>query len=287
MSSKLAGAMGMALSLVLAGVAAAQSTQSVYVSRDWQEPATTLRTRLSFFHEGRGFTNLYVTLLLQGEAALRLGEEEMFLVRGQFMGNDTDRVWVTIDPAMSYHKWPSLSGTIMVTGGTGYATGRLTHGGRIERGAAPTVKAAKVDYTGVESPVSLSFQDFGFAENGSVETHYSFSVHRRGFLGGENLVAKGEWPRAEAETQGVTVVQGGEFTAGADEWFQDGKSYVVRVRVRRVGAAGYASDKFGYAFVGTFTWKSTEAGGVLVPLSGSEAGEPSADEAAFARLHAE
>lgn len=254
---RIAFALGLALAFVSA--ASAANFQYGWVTRDWENPDHSLTARLSL---GSGTSShwVYVNLNIGKEAALRLGEVESFRVKADFneSAGGGGTIQVTVEPDVVYHSYPAYQWrTTYVSGGTStsWVYFNFGHNGRIKVGAPPSVKGASVDYTTPENPLKLSFSDFAFAENGSAATQYKFSIWRRGFLGNDKLVARGIVDRTGEGVQAVEVAENGPYREGAEEWFQNGKSYGVYVRVKRTGTEWYA-DEFGDAFYGTFTWKN-------------------------------
>lgn len=277
--------------LALTSHALAGSSDSQWVARDWEHPYTQMSTRLWLTTPNasgaEASVNIYVYVILTDEAALRIGEAEEWRVRGQYWGNggSSGRVDVTLEPSRYYHRYPSYLSRSVSVWGSGSQTVYFYVGndGRIEDGAAPSLDQAKVDYTDLDSPFSLSFRDFGFAENGSAPTSYKFSVSRRPSMwGDEKLVAAGEFDHADTEKQAVVVEEDGPYTGDADEWFKEGKRYVVRVRVRRTGTPWY-TDAYGDPFVGTFEWDSQTRR--LQPVAARTLERPDPRRGAFRRLH--
>ena len=239
------------------------SSDTRWVARDWETPYTQMSTRLWMNTPNadgtEGSVSVYVNVILTDEAALRIGEVEEWQIRGQYWQTGSNgRVDVTLQPSRFYHQYPTYLTRSVSVWGSGSQTVYfyVGHDGRVEDGAAPSIDQAKVDYTTLDAPWNLSFRDFGFEENGSAATSYQFSVARRpGLWGDEKLVARGEVARTETAKQAIVVEKDGEYTADADEWFKEGKKYVVRVRVKRVGTPWY-TDAYGDPFVGVFEWDS-------------------------------
>jgi hypothetical protein len=272
--------------LAFTAIAEAGSMDTQWVARDWETPYTQMNTRLWLTSTEKDSLNVYVSVVLTDEAALRIGETEEWRVRGRVYSSSgqNHQVEVVLEPSRYYHAYPAyLSRTVSVWGsGSQYVYFYVGNGGRIQDGAAPSIDKAKVDYTDLESPFTLRFRDFGFEENGSAPTSYQFTVSRLpSLVGSEKLVAKGELARVDAELQEVVVEKGGAFTQGAEEWFKEGKRYAVRVRVKRTGTPWY-TDAYGDPFFGTFEWNSHSR--TLVPVQSHGLVE-GPREASFERLH--
>lgn len=248
--------------LALAPTAQA-SSDTRWVARDWETPYTEMSTRLWITTPNadgtEGSVNVYVYVILTDEAALRVGELEEWRVEGRYWNSGSNgRVDVTLQPSRYYHSYPGYMTKSVTVWGSGTQTVYfyVGNGGRIADGAAPSVDQVNVNYTSLDAPWKLRFRDFGFEENGAAPTSYKFSVARRpGLWGDEKLVAAGEVDRAGAETQEIVVEKNGAFTQDGEEWFKEGKTYVVRLRVKRTGTPWY-TDAYGDAFAGTFEWNS-------------------------------
>lgn len=248
-------------SILLAGDIAPTSTDTRWVGRDWKSPYQTMRTQLHVTarnDQGR-LDSIWIRVnvnLLQ-EAPLHVGEVEEFRIRARTTKGErgSHRIDVELETMQWYHSYPAYRWKTVTVWGSGSSTVwfDLSHGGRIEGGAAPSVDQVSVGYDDLEGPWDLRFRDFGFEPNGSVPTEYGFSVHRFQLWGDDKLVAKGVFPWQDAEKQHVRVTRDGPYTGEAEEWFQDGKEYVVRLRVRRIGSEWY-TDAFGDVFSGTFVW---------------------------------
>lgn len=280
------------VSLVLAGglllaasAAHAGSSDTRWVARDWETPYTHMSTRLWMTDSQNRSVTIWVNVYLSQAADLRVGETEEFRVSGRLdsFGGNNGRVEVRLEPSRFYHSYPySLVRHVSTWGGGSHSVSfYLDHAGRVEDGAAPSVDQVSVDYTDLDSPWKLRFRDFGFEENGSAPTSYQFSVARRQWLGDDKLVARGVIDRADAETQEFVVEKDGAYTSDGDEWFREGKEYVVRLRVRRTGTEWY-TDEFGDPFAGVFEWNSQT--GALRKVDERELDQKDRTEA-FRRLH--
>jgi len=261
--------------------------------RDWKKNQMALDAQLRFFVEGANGANdpLYVNfrIRLKTEAPPRCGEVETFTVQGQVTTGGTGSfhyVRISIEPTVAYYKYPTIGGTVSVASTYGYASGEMTHEGRVVVGAPSTVEDASVHYTTPAAPFVLQWRDFAFDECGQAPTAYQFAVYRQRLFASSKLVAKGVVDHVAGDTQTVSVEQNGPYTEGADEWFKDGSTYVVTLRTKRTGTEWYADD-FGNAFIGRFTWKNNQADReVLAPCKPTAGdGRSGVRERVFERLH--
>ena len=265
MRSLLASTLGL---LALAGATFAGITDAVRVTRTHDEAWRAARVRLFFTTSTEDVVFVYVTLKITEEAALRRGEHESWVVDGRIYegqgSNPSHRVWVRVTPEVSFHDYPSVSGTVWAHTTVTHATARFGHDGRVAIGAPATLADAAVDYTTLDEPVTLRFQDYAFEDNGAAATSYKFGFFRKTLFGNAKKVAVGEFAHVDGETQAVSVVEGDGYSADGEEWFQQGRSYYVVVRFRRTGTEHY-TDEYGPRFLGEFTWNGSET--VLEPLA--------------------
>ena len=230
--------------------------------RDWKANQNTMRAQLRFFVDGENGINeqLYVNLKLKlkDEAPLRFGEVETFRITGQILtggSGSVHHVRVTVEPKVAYYKYETIGGTVTVVSTYGYADGVIGHDGRIEVGAPATVKDAEAKYTTPDEPFTLLWNDFGFADCNEAPTEYKVSIYRQQLFSSPKLVAKGIVGHQDGDLQKFKVSQGGEHTSEGEVWFENGKTYVVYVRYKRLGTQWY-SDDFGAPFIGRFVWKN-------------------------------
>ena len=255
----------LALVALLPTVATADYT---YVSRNWQNQNEVMSASLTvsvpvITHDAQGnpvTTHqtkwVHARIRLGQEAPLRKGEVEHFRVSAYASGTGhSATIHVHVDPDLVYH---SYRGAWATSHGGGHTYLRLFHNGRIKNLPPATFDNVTVNFTDVNAPFTMTFDDFAYEDNADAIAHYAFEIKRDVFLFPDKLVAKGEIARPAQGQPTVIISKGCPFTADADEYFKAGKTYLLYLKVLREGSQ-YYSDKWSEEARFKFKWKKSGA----------------------------
>ena len=239
-----------------------------YVSRTWQNQNEVMSASLTvsvpvITHDAQGnpvTTHqtkwVHARIRLGQEAPLRKGEVEHFRVSAYASGTGhSATIHVHVDPDLVYHSYRGAWGT---SHGGGHTYLRLFHNGRIKNLPPATFENVTVNFTDINAPFKMTFDDFAYDDNAQAIAHYAFEIKRDVFLFPDKLVAKGEIARPEQGQPTVTITKGCPFTADADEYFKAGKTYLLNLKVLREGSQYYA-DKWSEEARFKFKWKKSGA----------------------------
>jgi hypothetical protein len=188
-----------------------------------------------------------VSIVLDGECPLRIGEQETFSVEGVYQNNaslphGSNSVLVRLSPSAVAHAYQDLEGPmpwqrvaqVWGASGTYDVSFRLTPRGRVPIVPPNTISEILLEGPPAGSSLKMTWKDAGNTE--SVKTAFLYEVWEKRWWWRDILIARGESPMDTAAMVSVSLAEGSPELAQPGQLFRHDHHYELRLALRRSGS---------------------------------------------------